>query len=102
VHVSINVQPFAEKVLNGIPIEGVGVPSNREIIFIPPKIELVARAGIKQLASLVAADFHARIDYLSILTDTTGMVDPIVTGPPGIQIVSKHPERLQYIVRKRL
>jgi YbbR domain-containing protein len=102
VHVSINVQPFAEKVLNGIPIEGVGVPSNREIIFIPPKIELVARAGIKQLASLVAADFHARIDHLSILTDTTGMVDPIVTGPPGIQIVSKHPERLQYIVRKRL
>lgn len=102
VHVSINVQPFAEKVLNGIPVEGVRVPSNREIIFIPPKIELVARAGIKQLASLVAADFHARIDYLSILADTTGMVDPLITGPAGIQIVSKRPERLQYIVRKRL
>jgi hypothetical protein len=102
VHVSINVQPFAEKVLNGITVEGLGVPSNREIIFIPPKIELVARGGIKQLASLVPADFQVRVEYLSIVADTTGVVDPIVTGPAGIQIVSKRPERLQYIVRKRL
>jgi YbbR domain-containing protein len=102
VHVSLNVQQFAEKTLTGVAVEATGIPPNREIIFIPPKIDLVTRGGIKQLASVLPGDFHATVDYRSILADTTGVVDPQVSGPAEIQIVSKRPDHLQYIVRKRL
>lgn len=102
VRITLNVQPFAEKVLTGVTVEGTDIPANREIIFIPPKMEIVTRGGIKQLGTLVPRDFHITVPYRSILADTTGMVDPQVMGPAGIQVVSKRPERLQYIVRKRL
>jgi YbbR domain-containing protein len=102
VHISINVQPFAEKFLGGIPVEAVEIPPSREIIFIPPRVDLVARGGIKQLAGLSPADVQVRVSYDALLTDTTGTVDPVVTGPAGIQFVSKKPERLQYVIRKRL
>ncbi len=101
-HVSLNVEPFAEKVLSAIPVEGRDVPSNREMIFIPPKIDVVARGGIKQLANLGPSDFQVGVAYATVITDTTGLVEPVISGPGGIQIVTKRPERLQYIVRKRL
>jgi len=102
VHVRINVQPFAEKVLSGLPVDISGVPPNREVILIPPKIEVVARGGIKQLSGLSPEDFRVIVGYPTIAADTTGLIDAIVTPPSGIQIVSKRPDRLQYIVRKRL
>ncbi len=101
-HVSLNVEPFAEKVLSGILVEGENVPPNRETIFIPPRIDIVARGGIKQLAGLSASDFQVRVPYATVIADTTGFVEPAVSGPAEIQIVTKRPERLQYIVRKRL
>jgi hypothetical protein len=101
-HVSLNVEPFAEKVMSAIPVEGQDVPKNREVIFIPPKLDVIARGGIKQLATLTPADFQVHVDYSSIVADTTGSIDPVISGPAGIQIVTKRPDRLQYIVRKRL
>jgi hypothetical protein len=101
-HVSLNVEPFAEKVMSGIPVEGRGVPQHREVIFIPPKLDIVTRGGIRQLANLTAADFRVTVDYAGILADTTGSIDPAIAGPGGIQVVTKRPERVQYIVRKRL
>jgi hypothetical protein len=102
VHVSINVQPFAEKLLSGLPVEILETPSNREVILIPPRIEIVARGGIKQLSGLGPGDFRVTVDYTYILSDTTGNIDALIAGPSGIQIVRKRPEHLQYIVRKRL
>jgi len=47
-------------------------------------------------------DFQVSVPYAAILADTTGYVDPVVAAPPGVQVVTKRPEKLQYIVRKRL
>ncbi len=102
VRVAINVQPFAEKVFSGLPVEIRSLPPNRDVIFIPPKMEIVARGGIRQLASLLPVDFQVGVTYERIMLDTTGTIEPDVTGPDGIQIVSRRPEKLQYIVRKRL
>jgi hypothetical protein len=101
-HVSLNIEPFAEKVMGAIAVDGRNVPQNREVIFIPPKVDVIARGGIKQLATLTPADFQVHVDYGNIVTDTTGFIDPVISGPSGIQIVTKRPDRLQYIVRKRL
>ncbi|MBK7259361.1 MAG: hypothetical protein IPI01_16465 [Ignavibacteriae bacterium] len=100
--VRINVQPFAEKVFSGLPVEITGTPANREVIFIPPKMEVVARGGIRQLASLMPVDFRVVVQFEAIMADTSGTILPDVYPPAGIQVVTHHPEKLQYIVRKRL
>lgn len=102
IHFTVNVQPFAEKTLTGIPVEIDSVPAPREVILIPPRVELVVRGGIKQLSSISAADFRVAVEYRAIESDTTGAVPYAVTGPGEIQIVRRKPDRLQHIVRKRL
>ncbi len=102
VRVQINVQPYAEKPFSGLPVEVLSVPNNREVILIPPKIDIVVRGGIDQLSALSLQDFRASVDYSVVVNDTSGYMEPQVVPPPGIQLVSKRPERLQYIVRKRL
>ena len=102
VNVSLTVEPFAEKTFNGIPVAIAGEPAAREVILLPPKMEIVARAGIKQLSSLSSADFHARVEYATILADSTGAVDVEVNAPMGVQIVTRKPDHVQYIIRERL
>lgn len=102
VRVVINVEPFAEKQFSGITVDVADVPADREVILIPPRIEIVVRAGIKQLSALSSAEFHIRTTYRRIAADSTGSVETDIAAPPGVQIVSRRPEHLQYIVRKRL
>jgi hypothetical protein len=102
VQVSVNVQPFAEKTLSGLAIEARYLPPNRDIIFIPPKIDIIVRGGIEQLASLSGNDVRLSVDYRELLSDTTGYVQPVVESPSGIRVLAKRPDRLQYIIRKRL
>ena len=102
VRITISVEPFAEKVITGIPVQVIAVPASREVILIPPRIEIVVRAGIRQLSALSAGDFRAVTDYAGIAADSTGTVEIDVSGPAGVQLVTKRPEHLQYIVRKRL
>jgi hypothetical protein len=102
IHLTVNVQPFAEKTLTGIPVEVDSVPPPREVILIPPRVELVVRGGIKQLSSITANDFRVAVAFQAIEADTTGAVPYVITGPEEIQIVRRKPDRLQHIVRKRL
>jgi hypothetical protein len=100
VKVSINVEPFAERILAGLPIEPKDLPGDREIIFLPPRIDVTVRAGIKQLAALQRSDLKASASYTHILADSTGTVQVDIECPQGVQIVLRQPERVQYVVRK--
>jgi hypothetical protein len=102
VRIAINVEPFAEKTITGLPVLVKGVPANREVILIPSRIEIVVRAGIRQLSALTAGDFQVETQYAGIASDSTGSIDTDVSCPAGVQLVTKRPEHLQYIVRKRL
>ena len=102
VRIAILVEPFAEKIIPGLPVQVSAVPANREVILIPPRIEIVVRAGIRQLSALSAADFRVETSYVEIAADSTGAIDTDVTCPAGVQLVTKRPDHLQYIVRKRL
>jgi YbbR domain-containing protein len=97
VRTEINVQPFAEKTFPGIPLTATGVPANLEVFFIPPKIDI-----IDQLSKLSAEDFHPTVSFQLLLSDSMQSVFPVLIPPEEIKIVSKKPERFQYIVRKRL
>jgi hypothetical protein len=102
VKIRVNVQPFAEQTFAHLPVEIRALPPNRDVIFIPPKVDVVVRGGIRQLASIMAVDFQIIVDYAAIVNDTTGYIEPVVTPPAGLQVVARRPDKLQYIVRKRL
>jgi hypothetical protein len=102
VRIAISVEPFAEKIITGLPVHVTAVPANREVILLPPRIEIVVRAGIRQLSGLSAGDFRVETDYAHIAADSTGTIETDVWCPAGVQLVTKRPEHLQYIVRKRL
>jgi len=102
VRVRIDVQAFAEKAFVGVPVEVLSVPPGREIILIPPKIEVIVRGGVDQLSALSLRDFNVAVDYNVMISDSSGFVDPVISPPPGIQVLSRRPERLQFVVRRRL
>jgi YbbR domain-containing protein len=102
VRVRIAIEPFAEKTFSGLPVDIESVAPNRELILIPPKIDIVVRGGIKQLSGLSNEDFRARVNYHSVIADSSGMVQAEIESPSGVQVVAKKPERMQYVVRKRL
>lgn len=102
VRLRLDVQWFAEKILSGVAVEVRSVPPHREVILVPPRLELVVRGGVDVLSRVNPADIRASLDYAVILSDTSGSLVPEIAAPPGLQVVSARPERLQYIVRKRL
>lgn len=102
VRVTINVQQFAEKTIVGLPVETNAVPANKEVILIPPKIDVIVRGGVDQLATLGNEDFTASVGYGKIVEDSTGYTEPTVIAPRGIQLVTKKPERMQFVIRTRL
>ena len=102
VHLMVNVQPFAEKIFSGIPVTVATPPLNREVIFVPPRVDLIVRGGIDQLARLTNADFDAVVQYESLLRDDAEFVVPGILAPPEVKIVSRKPEQFKFIIRKRL
>jgi hypothetical protein len=102
VRVNVNVEPFAEKVFAGIPVTVSPVPAGREVIFIPPRVDLVVRGGIEQLAAIADDRFSAVVEYADLEKDTTGFVVPALRVPDGVRVVERRPQRFQFIIRKRL
>jgi hypothetical protein len=100
--VTFDIQPFAEKTFSGLPVEVLSVAAKREVILIPPRIDIVVRGGIDQLSNLGLEDFHASIEYRTVLSDTSGTLAVEIGAPEGVQIVRRQPDRLQYIIRTRL
>lgn len=98
--VQFDVQPIAEKTIAGLRVQIEGVPANREVVIIPPRIDLIIRGGINQLAVIEDENFSVQIHYRDILTDTSGTVIPRIDGPDDIRIVQRSPERLQYVIRR--
>ena len=102
VHVKVDVQQLAEKTITGLPVETHNVPSNKEVILIPPKIDIIVRGGVQQLATVLGDSFRASIDYDDIVADSSGYADVTIVSPKGIQLVDRKPDRMQFIIRTRL
>jgi hypothetical protein len=102
IHYQVDVEHFAEKTFTGIPVNTLGVPSNREIIFVPPKMNIIVRGGIEQLAKLTNDDFLLTVDYNTIVRDSSGVIVPALNSPQMVQVISKVPEQFQFVIRKKL
>lgn len=102
VRMKVDVEPFAEKLFPGIPLAVTGVPAGMEVIFIPPRLDLIVRGGIEQLSALAPESFGATVSYSALERDTSGTIVPVLSIPDGVKAVGKNPERFQFIIRRRL
>lgn len=100
VTVRFDVQPIAERTITEIPIEVLQVPEHRNVVLIPPKLSIIVRSGVNNVANISRGDFQAYIDYRSVLLDTSGLMAVTIVGPDHVQIVQQDPPRIQYVVRK--
>ncbi len=98
----IQVEPFAEKLFTGINVEVISTPFNRDIIIIPPKMDLIVRGSIAQLSEFSNDNINIFIEYFELMSDSTGYFTPQIKTPEGIKVVQRQPEQFQYIIRKRL
>jgi YbbR domain-containing protein len=102
VRIVVNVEPFAEKLFPGIPLGVTDVPAGREVIFIPPRFDLIVRGGIDQLSKLSAENFSATVSFMELEMSSTGFIVPALSVPEGVKAVDRKPARFQFIIRKRL
>lgn len=98
----LNVQPFAEKTLSGVPLICFDVPPSREVIFIPPKVDLIVRGGIDQIARLGIDSYQATVSYDELMREGVTTVVPHLNDIEGVQVVSKKPDRFRFIIRRKL
>lgn len=102
VSVRLNIQPLAEKNIEGIPVAIQFAPHDREVILIPPKVDLLIRGPIDQLSSIRPEECQVTVDYSTIVLDTLRFVIPTVALPQGLTVIARTPDRLQFVVRERL
>ncbi|MBU1297719.1 MAG: hypothetical protein KKG06_05735, partial [Bacteroidetes bacterium] len=102
INYKIDVQPFAEKSIIGLNVEVNYLPINKEVVFIPPKMDIIIRGSIEKLKEISSADFRAYVDFPNLVSNTLGNIQPEINVPDGIKIVRRNPEKFQYVIRKRL
>lgn len=99
---SYSIQLTAEKNLEDITVEVSGVPVDKEVLLIPPKVNLSVRGGIEYVSGLSSSDIKVKVEFNKIEIDTLGFLKPEVIIPEGLTLLSLNPEKLQYIIKKKL
>jgi hypothetical protein len=102
VTLTLNVQPLAEKTLSGIPVSVHSLPHDREVLLIPPRIDILIRGAIDRLAGITSEECRVSVDYRDIEGDTVRSVVPLIELPEGLTVIGRTPERLQFVIRQRL
>ena len=97
----LNVQPLAEKTLSGIPVTVHSLPPDREVILIPPRIEILVRGAIDRLSQVTAGECRVSVDFREIAGDTVRTVVPVIVLPVGLTVIARTPDRLQFVIRQR-
>ncbi|MEO8666432.1 MAG: CdaR family protein [Ignavibacteria bacterium] len=102
INFTYNVQLSAEKNFDDVDVEVLNVPEDKEVLLIPPKISLSLRGGVNQLAQISLSDIDVRIEFNKIESDTLGYVVPDVNIPRETNLLKVEPQKLQYIIKKKL
>lgn len=102
VTISYNVELSAEKTYEDIPVEITGVPVDKEVLIIPPKISLTLRGGVEELSKLNLNDISVKIEFSQIEKDEQGLVEPVIELSNLFTLIKSEPQKFQYIIKKRI
>lgn len=97
---SMNVQRIVDKVFEGIPVNILDVPKDREVVLLPNKIDISVHGGIDILGKLTEDEFRAYVNYRDVVLDTLGGVIPSIETPKNVIIQYIKPDQLRYIIKK--
>ncbi len=97
-----SIQLSAEKTVDEVTVEIRGVPDDKEVLLIPPKVSVSVRGGVDQLARITTSEISASVDFETIESDTLGFVIPEIEIPDDTNLLKSEPQKLQYIIKKKL
>ena len=97
-----SIQLSAEKNVDEVTVEILGVPDDKEVLLIPPKVSVSVRGGVDQLARITTSEISASVDFETIESDTLGFVVPEIEIPDETNLLKTEPQKLQYIIKKKL
>lgn len=99
VDVVLDVQRIVDKQFENISVDVSNIPSGREVVLLPNKININIRGGIEILGKLMPEQFHAYVKYQTLVQDTTGSVVPEIILPKNVALQFSKPDRLRYVIR---
>lgn len=102
INFSYNVQLSAEKNFEGVEVSILNVPEDKEVLLIPPKVSLSVRGGVEQLSQISISDISVKVEFSSIENDTLGYIIPDIKIPDETSLLNTDPQKLQYIIKKKL
>ena len=97
-----NIQLSAEKTVEDVIVVINGVPEDKEVLLIPPKVNVSIRGGVDLLAGISPLEITASVNFETIENDTLGFVVPEVAIPDETNLLKSEPQKLQYIIKKKL
>ncbi len=100
VEVYLDVQRIVDKDIDNIKVEVIDVPEDRDVVLIPNTISCLVKGGINVLGKLTVKDFKAFVYYRDVLLDTLGSVGPTIQHPENVELMSRKPDRIRYIIKK--
>ncbi len=99
--ISYNIELSAEKKYEDINVLVSNVPSDKEVLLVPPKLNIFLRGGVQQLANINPDEIFAGIEFKQIENDSLGYVSPKITLPVDVTVIKYEPQRFQYIIKKK-
>ncbi len=100
VEVRLDVQRIVDKNIDDIKVEVIDVPKDRDVVLLPNTISCLVKGGINVLGKITAQDFKAFVYYHDVLLDTLGSVGPTIEHPENVELLSRKPDRIRYIIKK--
>ncbi len=101
VNVSYLVELSAEKTFEDIDVNVYGVPIDKDVLIIPPKITITLRGGVEELSKLTVKDIKIGINYKQIEADDQGEVEPTIEISEIFSLIKVQPQRFQYIIKNK-
>lgn len=96
-----NIELLAEKKLEGVDVVVKNLPLNKEVVIIPPKIDLIFRGGVNHLSRLRESDVSVSIDFNVLEKDSTGFITPDIRIPIDYDLIKYEPNQFQYIIKNK-
>ena len=101
VRIEYKVELSADKNFEDITVTINNVPSDKDVLLIPPKLTLYLRGGVEQLSRINPSEIKVYIDYDVIENDTLGFITPIIELPVSNDLINYEPQKFQYIIKKK-
>ncbi len=102
VKIEYKVELSADKNFEDITVSVNNVPSDKDVLLIPPKLTLYLRGGVEQLSQINPSEIKVSIDYDVIENDTLGFVTPVIELPVNAAtLINFEPQKFQYIIKKK-